>query len=681
MRVDSPETGPDGFDRCCGGPHRQSRARPVGTFLSSALLESLPITFEDFLMKLSRLALAVALAPSLTLAAEPASDDIAPLVITRATPLEQPAPASVRVIKRAEIERSGAHNLIDVLRGQAGVQLRDIIGDGSRATPSLRGFGENAVNNTLILVDGRRLNQPAMAGADLNSVPLANIERIEILRGAGTVLYGDQAVGGVINIVTRTPRRNEAYVETSLGSHDLEAWRGHVFQQLGGGFSVYASGEARHTDNYRDHNAADYGNAFGRLRYDHARGWALYEYQTVDDELLYPGALSLAQRRSDRKQSQSTDWNDSNTQVHRFAVEQRLDEIWTANFDYSHSDQDGVGSFFGGGFSQGTRIESFSPRLTARWDTARGHSEWLLGHDHITSDYQASWGSDFRQTLRDWYTQFSQPLGHDLTLSLGYRASEAEDRDHSAGSNHTDREGSSSVGLSWQADAQTRVFLKREDVLRWANVDENGFVGPGVEFLKPQTGASWEGGVEWDDGAQRYQLSVYRLDLDDELMYDATATGPFGPGTGANVNLDKTRRDGLLLEARRQLTERLALGGQYSFTDSEYRTGPFAGNEVPGVSRHSASAHLDYLLLPGLNGRLEALYTGGYYLYSDDAHSQPREGGYTLLNAALSYDYRQLTARLRINNLTGKQYDTYANPFGRYPAPEEDVQLSVGYRF
>ena len=164
-------------------------------------------------------------------------------------------------------------------------------------------------------------------------------------------------------------------------------------------------------------------------------------------------------------------------------------------------------------------------------------------------------------------------------------------------------------------------------------------------------------------------------------MYDATATGPFGPGTGANVNLDKTRRDGLLLEARRQLTERLALGGQYSFTDSEYRTGPFAGNEVPGVSRHSASAHLDYLLLPGLNGRLEALYTGGYYLYSDDAHSQPREGGYTLLNAALSYDYRQLTARLRINNLTGKQYDTYANPFGRYPAPEEDVQLSVGYRF
>ncbi|MNZ80111.1 Ferrichrome-iron receptor precursor [compost metagenome] len=396
----------------------------------------------------------------------------------------------------------------------------------------------------------------------------------------------------------------------------------------------------------------------------------------------------------------SSGFNDNQTQVHRFALEQRLDEIWTANFDYSHSDRDGIGEYryddFAGGvfrspFTDGTRIESFSPRLTARWDTRLGRSEWLLGHDHIASDYESTaTGTAFHQTLRDWYTQLSQPLGHDLTLTLGYRASEAEDRDLGAGKRHTDREGSSSVGLSWQADAQTRLFLKREDVLRWANVDENGFANPNVEFLKPQTGESWESGVEWDDGIQRYQLSVYRLDLNDELMYDAGAIGPnsiFG-FDGANVNLDQTRRDGILLEARRQLSERLSMGGQYSFTDAEYRAGRFKGNEVPGVSRHSASAHLDYLILPGLNGHLEALYTGARYLSSDDGHVMPREGGYTVLNAALTYDYRQFNAKLRVNNLTGKRYDAFASyanwvPGSRslYPAAEEDVQLSVGYRF
>src|SRR5690606_31540771 len=222
-----------------------------------------------------------------------------------------------------------------------------------------------------------------------NSVPLANIERIEIIRGAGTVLYGDQAVGGVINIITRTPSSNEAYVEASRGSHDHEAFRGHLHQQLGGGFSLYASGETRSNDNYRDHNNADYSNAFARLRYEHDNGHVFYEYQTVDDELLFPNALSLAQRRQDRKQSNSLAWNDSKSQVHRLALEQRLIEIRSANLDISHSDQDGVGSFGPGSeFTQGTRIETISPRLTARFDSPLGQAEWLLGHDHITSDYE-----------------------------------------------------------------------------------------------------------------------------------------------------------------------------------------------------------------------------------------------------------------------------------------------------
>lgn len=631
-------------------------------------------------MKLSRLALAIALAPGLLLAAEPGDLELPPLVITRATPLQTPAPASVKVITRQQIEDSAATSLLDVLRSQAGLQVRDMIGDGSRATFSLRGFGENAVNNTLILLDGRRLNQPAMAGADLSSVALRNIERIEIIRGAGTVLYGDQAVGGVINIITRSPRQREGYLEASRGSHDLEAFRGHIYQPLGAGFSTYLSGESRTQDNYRDHNNASYSNAFARLRYDHERGHALYEYQTVDDELLYPGSLNRQQRHLDRKQSLSSEWFDSKTQLHRFALEQRLNDTWAANFDYSHSDQDGVGSFGpGADFTQGTRIETFSPRISARFDNGLGHAEWLLGHDHITSDYEriAPWGATlFRQTLRDWYSQYSQALAHDLTLTLGYRASEAEDRNKGAGKTHTDREGSTSIGLSWQVNQQTRVFIKREDVLRWANVDENAWVMPGVEFLKPQTGESWESGIEWQDGVQRYQASLYRLDLKDELLYD--------PAIFANINLDRTRRDGLLLEAERQLSPRLSIGGQYSFTDATYRAGHFKGNDVPWVSRHSASAHLSYELLAGLRAYLEAVHTGSRHYSGDDANAQPRAGGYTLFNAALSYDYQQFNGKLRVNNLTGKQYDSHAGWAGQpyyYPAPQEQVQLSIGYRF
>ncbi|NNT94418.1 TonB-dependent receptor plug domain-containing protein [Stutzerimonas nitrititolerans] len=640
-------------------------------------------------MKLSRLALAIALTPGLALAADESSSSaqLPPMVITRATNLKAPTPASVAVIDREQIEASASSDLLDVLRSQAGLQIRDTMGDGNRAAISLRGFGENAANNTLVLVDGRRLNQPTLASADLNSVPLANIERIEIIRGAGTVLYGDQAVGGVINIITRTPSSNEAYVEASRGSHDHEAFRGHLHQQLGGGFSLYASGETRSNDNYRDHNNADYSNAFARLRYEHDNGHVFYEYQTVDDELLFPNALSLAQRRQDRKQSNSLAWNDSKSQVHRLALEQRLSEIWSAHLDYSHSDQDGVGSFGPGSeFTQGTRIETISPRLTARFDSPLGQAEWLLGHDHITSDYEylASWGDTLaQQTLRDWYTQFSQDLGNGLNLVIGYRASEADDESTASSRAHRDREGSGSIGLSWQANEQTRVFIRREDVLRWANVDENGFVSPGVTFLKPQTGESWESGVEWNDTIQQYRLTVYRLELEDELMYDPTAPGPNSAWgfDGANINLDKTLRKGILLEAERQLSADLSIGGQYSFTDSEYRDGSFKGNDVPWVSRHSASAHVSYEILPGLRSYVEAVYTGKRYYSGDDANIQQKAGSYTLVNAALAYEYKQFNTKLRINNLTGKRYDAFATAASRYPAPEEEVQLSVGYRF
>jgi len=643
-------------------------------------------------MKLTRLALAVALTPGLAFAAQdqPAVTELPPTVITRATNLQNPSPASVAVVTREQIESSAASNLIDVLRGQAGLQIRDTLGDGNRASISLRGFGANSVNNTLVLVDGRRLNNPSLGGPDLNSVPLANIERIEILRGAGTVLYGDQAVGGVINIITRTPQNNEAYIETSVGSHDLEAYRGHVYQQLGAGFSAYASGETRNTDNYRDHNNANYSNAFGRLRYDHDQGWLLYEYQSIDEELLYPGALTIDERRADRKASTSNEWNDNKTQVQRFALEQDISANWTGNFDYSWRDADGVGFISGSPFSDGTRVESFNPRLTAHWDTDLGRSEWLFGHDHITSDYQASYAlypsfsTIAQQTQRDWYTQLSQPLRPDLNLSLGYRSSEAEDRNKLNSQQHTDREGSSSIGLHWQANEQTNLFIKREDVLRWANVNENSLVEPGVTFLKPQTGLSWESGVEWHDDIQRYQASVYRLDLENELMYDPFAVN----GWGANINLAKTRRQGVLLEGTRDLTARLTLGGQYSFTDSQYRAGVNKGNEVPWVSRHSASTHLNYLLVQGLNAYLEATYTGPRYLSSDEGQALPRTGGYTLFNAALKYEYQQFNAKLRINNLTGKRYDSFATYVnwqpgsqGLYAAPEEDVQLSVGYRF
>ena len=82
-----------------------------------------------------------------------------------------------------------------------------ILEQGRQQSVDIRGFGETGALNTLVLVDGRRVNEIDLSGVDWSQIPLDQVERIEIVRGPGSVLYGDNAVGGVINIITKRPEK------------------------------------------------------------------------------------------------------------------------------------------------------------------------------------------------------------------------------------------------------------------------------------------------------------------------------------------------------------------------------------------------------------------------------------------------------------------------------------------
>lgn len=116
-------------------------------------------------------------------------------------------PANVTVITKEKIAGSNAQAVTDVLKDEVGVVVRDLSGTGKNASVDIRGFGETGPLNTLVLVDGRRVNEIDLSGVDWTQIPLDQIERIEIVRGAGSVLFGDNAVGGVINIITKKPEK------------------------------------------------------------------------------------------------------------------------------------------------------------------------------------------------------------------------------------------------------------------------------------------------------------------------------------------------------------------------------------------------------------------------------------------------------------------------------------------
>ncbi|MEX0615601.1 MAG: TonB-dependent receptor plug domain-containing protein, partial [Methylophaga sp.] len=130
--------------------------------------------------------------------------------------------ASITVISAEDIRRSPSRTLPDLLAEQAGVNIVNTNEHKNSATVDIRGFGETAGQNTLILLDGRRLNDVDLSNVNYAAIPYQNIERIEIIRGSGAVLYGDGATGGVINIISKNPKNigNQAIISTTAGSDD-----------------------------------------------------------------------------------------------------------------------------------------------------------------------------------------------------------------------------------------------------------------------------------------------------------------------------------------------------------------------------------------------------------------------------------------------------------------------------
>src|SRR3970040_739539 len=154
------------------------------------------------MIRFAALAMLAALAP----ASLAQSTDAVIISATRFPEDARRRAASVPLLDAADVQKSAARTLPELLAEQAGLTMKDFYGNNAAATSiDLRGFGITGTQNTLILVDGRRVTDIDLSGVQWAAIPVSAIERIEILRGTGAVLYGDGASAGVINIITRSP--------------------------------------------------------------------------------------------------------------------------------------------------------------------------------------------------------------------------------------------------------------------------------------------------------------------------------------------------------------------------------------------------------------------------------------------------------------------------------------------
>jgi outer membrane receptor protein involved in Fe transport len=191
--------------------------------------------------------------------AEPPTLEPVVVSVTRFEQRADEAPASVTVVGREDIRQSASQTVDDLLRQVPGFSLfrrtSSVVGHPTTQGVSLRGIGPSGTSRALVLVDGIPVNDPFGGWVYWNRMPMLGIDQIEVVRGGGSSVWGNYAVGGVINVLTRRPAERAAFFEGSYGTNDTRHADLLLTEALGP-FRLSLEGNYFSTDGYKVVNAS-----------------------------------------------------------------------------------------------------------------------------------------------------------------------------------------------------------------------------------------------------------------------------------------------------------------------------------------------------------------------------------------------------------------------------------------
>jgi iron complex outermembrane receptor protein len=628
--------------------------------------------------------------------AQPVPTDAVVITATRFAATIDAAPVNVSVIDAQDIRDSNATNLGEALEFLGNVHVRDMFGVGGTASGvDLSGFGATGSLNTLVLLNGRRLNEIDLSGVNLNAIPLNSIARIEIIRGSASVLYGDNAAGGIINVVTKTgfdaPAASIGVQAGSFSTRRLDASARAVADQ----HALYVAGSSTVSDGYRDHNASRSANLVSEYTWQSDATTAGVRINLNRDNPELPGVLNEPVFESDPQSAGATKGELTETQ--------RSVEAFVSGTSYAaelaHRAKKLTGnssSAFGEYDTEADlRTLSFTPRLRGN---AAGH-DWIAGIDTYRSTLDSAAAYDATDPLYDsdhtgdithnsyaMYASDTYSLFERISLNLGARYQQvkldtrSDDRLYAT----TLKDDSVEHATAWDATLNFRFapdatgYLRHARSFRFPVLDEiwsyfSGAIAP----LKPQRGKHAEGGLIAPLNADtRIELQVFHITLDDEIAYRNDVF--------ANVNLDPTQHDGFNFSLQAQPLPQWRLRFDLAYRDATFRSGADDGKQIPEIPKHKYNLSNSFDVTPEHRIVLDALYTGRRYFGDDFANDGKRMPDYTWLNLGYHYTQPAWKAMVVVKNLTnvstadlGIYRGANANPYYYFPLPERSV--SAGF--
>ncbi|PKM24376.1 MAG: TonB-dependent receptor [Gammaproteobacteria bacterium HGW-Gammaproteobacteria-13] len=589
-------------------------------------------------------------------------------------------PASASVITRAELEKMPVYDLADAVKRLPGVHINTSSAYG-RKEIKIRGMDSDY---TLLLVNGRRINsRDALTSNyandfDLSSIPMAAVERIEVIRGPMSSLYGADALGGVVNVILRQPTNSTkagvaySYEHPTKGDNgDRHISSGYlsgalIEDKLLGNLIVESTDQAawqtdklslKGTDATEKRQGA---NVLGSL------SWLLDEQQSID--------LDISHRKDERKAR----WNNASAPA-ATRLTTNVQDMDRTTFGLAHN---------GNWDSFNSRVRYYYEKVELTDDSQimtrlRGRVGEVEQNNH-TVDGQISTtlgshlltaGSELRRTTLEHnqnlgketevdqkaiYLQDEFSLGAlDITL-----AGRWDDHEVFGGAFSPRLYGVYNLTDNWVLKGGAGKAFKAPDITQ--SDDTYSVLAcqgrcqlVGNPDLKPETSVSYELGTQYQNERLEAGIMFFNNDVKDMITSDRwNPPAGYMPKVMTYSNISKARIQGYELQGSYAFTDAFAARLNYTYSDAENRD---TGKELDYTPQHVGNIGIDWQALPKLGLNLDYQYTGSQMLVVPAKSASFESGAYATLSLGTKFQAtKELALKAGVNNLTDTKRDDVA---------------------
>jgi len=631
--------------------------------------------------------------------------------------------AQTYIIDKKYIQSNPSKSIPELLAKLPGIKIKDTRGGGLGASQSvdIRGFGDTATSNTIILLNGQRLTNIDLSLVDFTTIARDSIDRIEVIMGNSSVLYGNNATAGSINIITDQSIKKEDGINTSFSVGSLGKYAAYVsgiqkfdkYSVKGNYNTIFSDGYRRNSGLYQSNGGFEF--AVDNDFYDfYINAKSINQFQELPGDVgVNTGSFSNSNGFHIDPRSSDTPADFSQNNGHQlfygmsFLPNTKNEIIIDGSYKYNKSE----GKFLLSNQETDIRISTYqlSPRVLNTSKFIDFNLDTMIGIDFNYAYYY----QDKMHTGVTWYKKYKVQdfnIGpyfnsnieiSDLdSISVGFRYQwnwlRAGDMNNSLATSSAFSNGEQEtivkpdhqlafhLGYERLIDEKNLFTIKGGRSFRYPNIDERigaGFTSATHNFrLSSQRSLDLEFGHKFLDDDLKISTNFYYMRMLSEIKYDNA--------TFLNRNLARTHRYGIENKIEYIFNNQFVFSNSFSLAQSKYRAGHRRNNDLTGIPAYKNVVDLEYKLSEYFNPTTSLYYQSSQRMINDEENYQVVQPGYYLIDMGFTGTANGFNYSMMFNNILNKNYYQYAvastnsyNVYNTYPLEGFNMMFTLNKSF